>query len=153
MMSIIFASPSNCDAFYEYPAARLAVHSPYSPSLPAPQTWPSRVAWPARRPPLSLYYSCVRLRRRRRATPPQAGLQVVASVKCYILPLNRSGTTPPHYIAERPLFLGHFFQVQVNFIFTLFSFKSKVLHEKLYIKDLSRENVCFECVRSLRNHL
>jgi hypothetical protein len=85
MMSIIFASPSNCDAFYEYPAARLAVHSPYSPSLPAPQTWPSRVAWPARRPPLPLYYSCVR--RRRRATPPQAGLQVVASVKCYILRL------------------------------------------------------------------
>ena len=151
MMSIIFASPSNCDAFYEYPAARLAVHSPYSPSLPAPQTWPSRVAWPARRPPLPLYYSCVR--RRRRATPPQAGLQVVASVKCYILPLNRSRTTPPHYIAELPLFLRHFFQVQVNFIFTLFSFKSKVLHEKLYIKDLSRENVCFECVRSLRNHL
>ena len=61
--------------------------SPYSPSLPAPQTWPSRVAWPARRPPLPLYYSCVRLRRRRRATPPQAGLQVVASVKCYILRL------------------------------------------------------------------
>ena len=87
MMSIIFASPSNCDAFYEYPAVRLAVHCPYSPSLPAPQTWPSRVAWPARRPPLPLYYSCVRLRRRRRATPPQAGLQVVASVKCYILRL------------------------------------------------------------------
>ena len=70
MMSIIFASPSNCDAFYEYPAARLAVHSPYSPSLPAPQTWPSGVAWPARWPPLPLYYSC--FRRRRRAG--QAGL-------------------------------------------------------------------------------
>jgi hypothetical protein len=152
MMSIIFASPSNCDAFYEYPAARLAVHSPYSPSLPAPQTWPSGVAWPGR-PPLPLYYSCVRLRRRRRATPPQAGLQVVASVKCYILPLNRSRTTPPHYIAELPLFLRHFFQVQVNFIFTLFSFKSKVLHKKHYIKYLSRENVLFECVISLRNHL